>query len=468
MKRCTIKLRTLFSTAAIICFNFIYLSAQTIAAGGNHSIFVCASGEAKVSGWNPNGQFGNGTTTGALTPITVNGLSGIVAVASRDEFTLYLLNDGTVWATGSNGSGQFGNGTTTSSNTLVQIPNLTGVTKIAAGFYHSLFLKSDSTVWACGRNFSGEVGDGTQTQRNTPVLVSSLSRVIDIAAGDNHSMFLLSDSTVWSCGANQNGSLGLGASPLQIINPTQVTSISGVKSIAGGFRHSLFVKHDGTAWASGFNNEGQVGNGTNVEAAIPVQVNNLTDIVSASAGQYHSLFLKSDGTAWGVGYNAMGQLGNGLNVSQNIPTQVSGLEGVIKVSASGYYHSLFLKDDNTFWACGQNNVGQLGNSGATDSNVPVQVLDGCSITTNLTKLNISDEVIIFPNPSNGFFNLEIRGNFSTDYNIEVYDFLGHLVYSNQLTTSIHNLDLSNEAKGIYFYKLSGGSNKITSGKIIID
>ena len=468
MKRCTIKFRTLFSIAAIICFNFISVSAQTVAAGGNHSVFVCASGEAKVTGSNPNGQLGNVTTTGTLTPIPLNGLSGIVSVASKDAFTLYLLSDSTVWAVGYNGYGQFGNGTTTSSSTIVQIPNLTGVTKIAAGFYHSLFLKSDSTVWACGRNFSGEVGDGTQTQRDTPVLVSSLSGVIDIAAGDNHSMFLLSDSTVWSCGDNQNGSLGLGASPMQVVNPTQVSSISGVKSIAGGFRHSLFVKHDGTAWASGYNNEGQVGNGTNVEAAIPVQVNNLTDIISASAGQYHSLFLKNDGTAWGVGYNAMGQLGNGLNISQNIPTQVSGLEGVIKVSASGYYHSLFLKDDNTFWACGQNNVGQLGNSGATNSNVPVEVLDGCSITTNLTTHNKSAEAIIYPNPSNGFLSIKIGENSSEANNFEVYDFLGKLVYSTQLSVSTQVLDLSNQAKGFYFYKLSSGNKKITSGKIIID
>jgi len=221
-------------------------------------------------------------------------------------------------------------------------------------------------------------------------------------------------------------------------------------------------------WASGINNDGQLGNGTNTDAPIPVQVNNLTDILSVSAGQYHSLFLKSDGTVLSAGNNLYGQLGNSTYTNQSIPVQVNGLTGVTKVSASGYYHSLFLKDDNTFWACGQNNVGQLGNSGATNSNVPVQVLDSCSITTNLTTHNKSVEAIIFPNPSNGFFNLEIRENFSADNNIEVYDFLGNLVCSAQLTTSTHILDLSNKARGIYFYKLINANKKITSGKIIID
>ena len=461
-------LRALFMTATLLLNSGYFAIAQNVAAGGNHSIFVCASGEAKVSGWNPNGQFGNGTTTGALTPIPVNGLQGIVAVAARDEYTLYLLSDSTVWATGYNGYGQFGNGTTTSSNTLVQIPNLTGVTKIAAGFYHSLFLKSDSTVWSCGRNFSGELGDGTQTLRDTPVQVTSLTGIIDIAAGDGHSMFLLSDSTVWSCGDNQNGSLGLGTSPMQVVNPTQVTTISGVKSIAGGFRHSLFVKHDGTAWASGANSQGQLGNGTNIDAPIPVQVNNLTGVVNVSAGQHHSLFLKGDGTVWSAGSNGSGQLGNGTNTNQNIPVQVSGLTGVTKVVASGFYHSLFLKNDNTFWGCGQNNVGQLGNGTLVNiTNIPVLVLDSCSITSSLSETVNNIQAVIYPNPSNGLFNLHLSRNFSS-VDMEVFNPLGKIVYRGTLISADNKIDLSAQSKGIYYYTLKNSNQVISTGKIVVN
>jgi alpha-tubulin suppressor-like RCC1 family protein len=462
-------LRALLITATVLFNSGYFTSAQTVAAGGNHSIFVCASGEAKVSGWNPNGQFGNGTTTGSFTPIPVIGLQGIVAVAARDEFTLYLLSDSTVWATGSNGSGQFGNSTSTSSNTLVQIPNLTGVTKIAAGFYHSLFLKSDGTVWSCGRNFSGELGDGTQTQRTTPVQVTSLTGVIDIAAGDYHSMFLSSDSTVWSCGDNQNGSLGLGAaSPIQVLNPTQVTSLSGVKSIAGGFRHSLFVKHDGTAWASGYNNDGQLGNGTNVSAPIPVQVNNLTSVVGVSAGQYHSLFLKGDGTVWSTGNNLYGQLGNGTNTNQNIPVPVSGLTDVTKVAASGYYHSLFLKDDNTFWACGQNNVGQLGNGTVITTTIPVLVLDSCSIISSIAEVGNNIQAVIYPNPSDGLFNMDVSGFLADSYIIKIYNLQGEMVYRKTLLSSNNVIDLSDKSAGLYFYKIIDSKDVIKAGKIIVN
>lgn len=461
-------LLAIFISASLFLNSGYSATAQTIAAGGNHSIFVCANGDAKATGANTFGQLGNGTTNPTSTPVAVSGLTGVVAAASRDQFTLYLLSDSTVWAVGYNGFGQLGNGTTTNSDTAIQIPNLTGVIKIAAGFYHSLFLKSDSTVWACGRNFSGELGDGTQVLRNTPVQVTSLSGVVDIAAGDNHSMFLLSDSTVWSCGDNQNGCLGLGtSSPLQVVNPTQVISMSGVKLIAGGFRHSLFVKHDGTAWACGFNNEGQLGDGTTIQKDTAIQVNNLSNIVGIAAGQYHSLFLKDDGTAWGVGYNAFGQLGNGNNISQTTPVQVNGLTGVTKVTASGYFHSLFLKDDNTFWGCGQNSLGELGDGTSNTSTIPVQALDGC-VSTAVSEIDKSMQTRIYPNPSNGLFNIQVNGSLSDIYTIEIYNHSGELVYGGRTLHSNNVIDLSNKSKGLYFYKIISTKDVVSVGKMVVN
>lgn len=443
------------------------LLAQAVAAGSSHSVFVCSDGEAKATGTNTFGQLGNGTTSNTSTPISVNDLTGIVATSSRDQFTLFLLSDSTVWATGYNEYGQFGNGTNTSSSTPIQIPSLTGITKIAAGFYHSLFLKSDSTVWSCGRNFSGELGDGTQTQRLSPVQVTSLSGIIDIAAGDYHSMFLKSDSTVFSCGDNQDGCLGLGSSPLQVINPTQVNSIGSVISIAGGFRHSLFIKGDNTVWASGINNQGQLGDGTNDSKTTPVQINSLSDIVAVSAGQYHSLFLKNDGTVWSCGDNLVGQLGDGSNLSQNIPVQVSGLTDIIKISASGLSHSLFLKSDDTFWACGNNISGALGNGDFIDENIPVQVLDGCTSSVGLAKNTNDFEAFIYPNPSNGEFNIQINASLNQFDNLEIYNCVGTLIHNEKLISSNAIVDLSNNARGFYLYKITRENNIVSSGKILL-
>jgi len=462
------RLQALLITATFVLNSTFFVNAQTMSAGGSHSTFVCASGDARATGSNTSGQLGNGTTVSTLTPLVVNGLTGIIATSSKDQFTLFLKNDSTVWAVGYNGYGQFGNDTTLNSDTAIQIPNLTGVIKIAAGTYHSLFLKSNGTVWACGRNFSGELGDGTQTQRDTPVLVSSLTSIIDIAAGDYHSLFLRADSTVWACGDNQNGVLGLGSgSGLQVPNPTQITAISGVTKIAGGFRHSLFIKQDSTVWACGNNNAGQLGDSTNIEKDLPVKINTLSGIVAIAAGQQHSLFLKSNGTVWASGANLNGQLGDGTNVDKIKPVQVSGLTGITQVAASGLYHSLFLKNNNTFWGCGQNNVGQLGDGTGVGSNIPVQVLDGC-VPNSIAEMSNDIRTLVYPNPSNGLFNIQVSGSVLQGSTIEICNLEGKIVYSEKTLSTNNTFNLSNQSKGLYFYKVKNNSGTISAGKVVIN
>ena len=117
------------------------------------------------------------------------------------------MSDGTVWATGYNTNGQLGDGTTTDRTNPVQVTNgdgteLSGVIGISAGQYHTVYLKSDGTVWAAGKNTYGQLGDGTTTQRSNPVQVTNadgtgLSGVVGISASLTHTVYLKSDGTVW-------------------------------------------------------------------------------------------------------------------------------------------------------------------------------------------------------------------------------------------------------------------------------
>ena len=45
--------------------------------------------------------------------------------------------------------------------------------------------------------------------------------------------------------------------------------------------------------------------------------------VAVAAGQYHSLFVKADGTLWAMGDNENGQLGNGTTTTSSVPVLVS-------------------------------------------------------------------------------------------------------------------------------------------------
>jgi alpha-tubulin suppressor-like RCC1 family protein len=249
-------------------------SVSPIAGGNWGSLRVKSDGTAWAWGYNSNGQLGDGTTTSQATPVQVSGLSGVTAVsAGEDSYSLALLSDGTVWAWGSNSNGQLGDGTTTNRSTPVPVSGLSGVTvtAVAAGWGYSLALASDGTVWAWGKNNEGQIGDGTTTNRATPVQVGGLSgiTVTALASAYESSFALTSDGTAWAWGYNSNGQLGDGTTTNRA-TPVQVSGLSGVTALAAGDRHALALKWDGTLWAWGENNEGQLGDGTTTDRHTPV------------------------------------------------------------------------------------------------------------------------------------------------------------------------------------------------------
>ena len=85
--------------------------------------------------------------------------------------------------------------------------------------------------------------------------------------------------------------------------------VSEVVDVAAGDSHTLALKADGTVWACGLNNYGQVGDGTHENRSTFVKVAGLADVVAIAAGYYHSAALLRDGSLWVWGNNSQGQLG---------------------------------------------------------------------------------------------------------------------------------------------------------------
>ncbi len=229
----------------------------------------------------------------------------VVAVAGGAYHNIELKSDGTIWAWGDNEYGQLGDGTTIDSPAPIQVSGLTDVTAIAAGGSHTIALKTDGTVWAWGYNGAGQLGNGTTIDSATPVQVNSLTEVVAIAAGGLQTLALKTDGTVWEWGFGvisqsevetieecKFGSMGLTCSN----TPVQVSDLTDVTAIAKGPFYSLALKTDGTVWAWGDNEFGQLGNGTTIYSPAPIQVSGLTDVTAIAAGGEHSLALKTDGT----------------------------------------------------------------------------------------------------------------------------------------------------------------------------
>jgi Regulator of chromosome condensation (RCC1) repeat len=190
-----------------------------------------------------------------------------------------------------------------------QVKGLADVIGVAAGQEHSLALKSDGTVWAWGSQDRGQLGvPGTSDDTAIPVEVRMngtnplipLDHVRDIAAGGGHSLALRNDGTVWTRGFNDFGQLGVSTAPLDIASSArQVQDLKDIVAIAAGDNFSLALKSDGTVWAWGANDRGQLGAPSGDKCGPkqlpcsfhPIQVRNLTSVTSITAGGAHSLAL---------------------------------------------------------------------------------------------------------------------------------------------------------------------------------
>lgn len=341
-----------------VCF-----TVSAIDAAGNESAksqqscatlkAVGAKGTVWAGGGNDFGQVGDGSTTYKGTLVQATGLTNIVRVAAGVEHTLAVRKDGTVWAWGSNSKGQLGDGTYQNSPVPVQAKNLTEVVEVAAGWSHSVALKKDGTVWAWGRNGYGQLGTGGLADMRSPARVAIIDDAVAIAAGYYHTLAVRKDGSVWAWGWNIKGQLGDGTGD-DSNKPVRVKNVTGAIAVAAGASHSAVLMKDGSLWMWGWNDFGQMGKGTmSSDKNLPSEVKGLTGIKAIAAGDSHTVALKRDGTVWAWGMNDFGQLGDGSTVSKGIPTRLIEFNEIEAIAACAK-QTAALKSDGTLWVWGWN------------------------------------------------------------------------------------------------------------------
>ncbi|MBI3043893.1 MAG: Ig-like domain repeat protein, partial [Betaproteobacteria bacterium] len=321
---------------------------------------------AEYSGDGANNPESSGTliqTVGAF------GLALKVATGSSAAHALAMKSDGTLLAWGANGYGQLGDGTTTSRSKAVRVDGISNVIAAAASESASIAIvggatPAQNTVWAWGDLINDNA------VRPVPAQVANLTGVTAVAAGRFHALALKSDGTVWAWGQNNNGELGDTTTTGRAL-PVQVSGLSGVVAVAAGEDSSYALKGDGTVWAWGYNGSGRLGDGSTAQSLVPVQVSGLTNVSAIAAGQTHAVALKTDGTVWAWGYGYYGPLGDGTSDDRLTPVQ-SAITGVIAIAA-GYLTTRALKPDGTVWAWGYNGYGQLGDGSTSNRYLPVVV-----------------------------------------------------------------------------------------------
>jgi alpha-tubulin suppressor-like RCC1 family protein len=243
----------------------------------------------------------------------------------------------------------------------------------SAGQNFSLGIRSDGTMWAWGQNGNKlGLGLGNLADQNQCTQVGTATDWLTLSAGANHSLAIKTDGRLWSWGNGQFGQLGNGVFNSATPNVTQIGTANDWKMVSAGNGFSLALKNNGTLWAWGRNNVGQLGDGSNTDQNVPIQIGTATDWLLINAGGEHSLALKTNGTLWAWGNNPNGQLGTGNTTPSNVPIQIGTATNWTDVSA-GNNHSMALDGTNFLYTWGGNATGQLGDGSNTDNPTPTQI-----------------------------------------------------------------------------------------------
>ena len=427
--------------------------------------------DGSVWGWGYGGYgaMGNGTDFNELTPFQILPGTNWQKIKCGENNTFAIKSDGTLWGSGSNVSGCLGNNSfALYSQTFIQIGTENNWKDVAPGNSYTVALKTDNTIWGWGQNDGYQMGNGTCCDNQlSPILISAETDWKQIEGSDSRSVFAIKNNgTLWCWGSNLSSMLG-GTQLFVNMFPTQHNSDTDWKEMSAGYDHMLILKTNNTLWAWGNGEYGSCGDTLPVDWArfVPVQIGTST-WKTVSAGNRTSFGIKTDGTLWAWGYNNAGQLGNGNTTDQRLPVQIGTANNWASISA-GQQHIVAQKIDGSLWAWGNNDAGQLGNGTTTNELLPTLIpVAGCTLGNDEFGLEINN-FSIAPNPSNGITIIEFSTN-STAPTMEVYSILGNKIssYTATSTKGSWNVDTSVMPSGIYIIVMKVDGLIVSQEKLI--
>ncbi len=382
-----------FAVTAVVAVASIVLAACGGATSGpgatSRSRATTGPGAAKrttVYRWGVVGNRGAIAQLQLDTPTAVAGITGrVVQIATSNSDGYALTSTGAVYAWGVNSYGELGDGRLTPyETTAVEVSFPSGVTirSLANPMPFDAGLAIDSTghVWGWGLD---AVHDLCMT---TGLVVARPKRLplsgVTLATGARTHALFDQRGTVVACGSGDAGELGNG-STASVSTPTPVLGLPAgahVTALVSSWEGSGALLADGSYYDWGYNEAGQLGDGTTTDSAVPAMVHlpgPVTQVFQGGSGPTNGqtvAVVRGHGV-WAWGSNSRGQLGVGSRTSSAVPVRVHVPAGFTFARvASGGFASYAVDATGRLWAWGDDRHGQLGTgSGARLVTSPVDV-----------------------------------------------------------------------------------------------
>lgn len=426
-----------------------------VAAGYHHAIGIKTDGTLWAWGRNDYGQLGDGTNIHKTVATQIGTDTDWKLIAAGNNHSLAIKNNGTLWAWGRNNFGQLGDGSIVDKNAPFLVNNDTDWKTIASNVETSIALKEDGTFWGWGKNNANQLGDSNYLPIYLPTQIGTDANWNTVASGGGNTLTLKDDNTFWGLGAGAEGIFGNGNGDigLNYTIPTQTLPDTDWEKISTSDLVTLAIKSDGSLWAWGKNDDGNVGNGTFINGDsswIPNHIGTANNWTSVCTRRKLSMAVNSNGELFCWGWNFYGQLGDGTTISRNVPTAV-GIGTNWKSVAIGLYFTVGLTSNGSLWAWGFNDYGQLGDGTFTNKTTPTQIGATCTLTAN--SFDNKNSLKAFPNPADNQLKLEYYLSESTLVQTTITNHLGQIFYSEQTNKNSGKqsepLNLSSYPTGIY-------------------
>lgn len=278
------------------------------------------------------GALGNGKCSDSNEPVKVfHSFSSIILqIACGAGNTIVLTSDNSLYSWGFNSVGQLGLGDFKNRNVPCKINHdFCLIKKIVSGAGHCMVVNDDGVLFSWGCAGFYQTGHGKLNHSSRPEIVEYFrdNIVNDASCGISHSL-VITKSQVYAFGDNKHSQCS--GRDLYYSEPKQI-NLSGVKKVAAGGAHSLFLTSNRRVFACGLNSCGQLGIG-NKDISIDLVELKLEEIKNVYAGEEISACLTKDGKVYVWGWNGFGQLGQGHFGNLCFPTIVDNMEKINQIS----------------------------------------------------------------------------------------------------------------------------------------